>query len=52
MSDDSLNMPLMLSTSHRQYVRALYKSLLSEAGMFFDDRARLVGRQHELAIFS
>ncbi|KAJ2960151.1 hypothetical protein NQZ79_g4505 [Umbelopsis isabellina] len=29
----------MLSTTHRQYVLALYKSLLSEAGVFFDDRA-------------
>ncbi|KAG2174143.1 hypothetical protein INT43_004163 [Umbelopsis isabellina] len=31
----------MLSTTHRQYVLALYKNLLSEAGVFFDDRARL-----------
>jgi hypothetical protein len=32
----------MQNITHRQYVRSLYKHLLSEAGIFFDDRARSV----------
>jgi hypothetical protein len=30
----------MLSVQHGHYVKSLYKRLLSEAGVFFDSRAR------------